>query len=204
MMARSGPAAEREDPMIRRVLRRSLAELWLRRDPVGYFRSKGFQIGEGCSLVAAACGMLGTEPTLVTLGNRVVVSLDVLFITHDGGVWVIRDEVGPMDVFGESTSGMAHSSEHAPSCCPGSRSGVVSVVGAGAVVTRSVPDDVVVAGCPARIVSTTEEYRERLRPDFHATGGLPIGTKHEYLRKLDGSGLIQRGWMSLPGDTEQE
>ncbi len=178
-----------------RVSKRTIAELRLRRDAVGYFRRQGFEIGAGCRLIAPRYGMFGSEPTLVTIGHGVVISVDVLFITHDGGVLVLREEVGPVDVFGRiSVQDGAFVGARAV-LLPGVTIGRRSVVGAGAVVTRSVPDGVVVAGSPARVVSSLEDYRDRLRPYFHLIADQPMAMKHDYLRSLDESTLLRRPYM---------
>ena len=44
---------------------------------------------------------------------------------------------------------------------PGVHIGNHSVVGAGSVVTKNVPDYTVVAGVPARFICTTQEYAEK-------------------------------------------
>lgn len=178
--------------MIQRVGRRARAEVELRLDPVRYFRGQGFQIGERCRLIGATYGMLGTEPSLVTIGEHVTVSVDVLFITHDGGVWVLRDRLGPVDVFGPITIGDNAFIGARSVLLPGVTIGRGSLVGAGSVVTRSVPDDMVVAGSPARIVATTAEYEERLRPYLHHTADLASPAKQAYLRSVDPSSLVRR------------
>ena len=62
-----------------------------------YLRRQGAQIGEGCSIHV---NRLGTEPYLVKIGNHVAIAQGVRFVTHDGGVWLFRDEVPDMQVFG--------------------------------------------------------------------------------------------------------
>jgi acetyltransferase-like isoleucine patch superfamily enzyme len=44
---------------------------------------------------------------------------------------------------------------------PGKKIGSNSIVGAGSVVTKDVPPGVVVAGNPAKVISTLQEYRIR-------------------------------------------
>lgn len=122
----------------------------MRRDPIGYFRGLGFQIGDGCRLIAPTHGMLGTEPALVRIGNDVTISTEVLFVTHDGAVWPLRPDVGPVDVYGRIEIADGAFVGARAILLPGIRIGRRAVVGAGAVVSRSVPDNVVVAGAPAR------------------------------------------------------
>jgi carbonic anhydrase/acetyltransferase-like protein (isoleucine patch superfamily) len=189
-------------PVIQRVARRAAAEVQLRLDPVRYFRRQGFRIGERCRLIHPTYGMLGTEPSLVTIGDHVTVSDGVLLVTHDGGVWVLRDRLGPVDVFGPITICDNVFVGARSVLLPGVTIGRGSLVGAGAVVTRSVPEDVVVAGSPARIVGTTSQYEERLRPFFHQTAGMSFPAKQEYLRAVDPSTLLQREPLPRRGSTQ--
>ncbi|MXQ75093.1 acyltransferase [Rhodococcus rhodochrous] len=49
---------------------------------------------------------------------------------------------------------------------PGVEVGEGAVVGAGSIVTKNVEPHTVVAGCPARLISTTDEYWEKNRSLF--------------------------------------
>ena len=62
-----------------------------------YFREQGAQIGENCDILASS---LGTEPYLVTIGSHVFISEGVVFHTHDGGVWIFREELPDIRVQG--------------------------------------------------------------------------------------------------------
>ena len=55
---------------------------------VKFLRKKGCQIGKDCEIYSSA--NFGSEPYLITLGNHVRVNSGVNFVTHDGGVWVVR------------------------------------------------------------------------------------------------------------------
>jgi serine acetyltransferase len=88
----------------------------------------------------------------VTIGNNVWISQKVLIETHDHIVeskpkqdWTIKTT--PLEIADEAWIGAN------AIILPGvSRVGRGAIVGAGAVVTREVPDGVVVAGSPARII----------------------------------------------------
>ena len=102
----------------------------------------------------------GSAPYLVRIGNHVTVSSEVCFITHDGATWVFRDlseyrglrRYGAIEIKDNCFIGTR------AILMPGITIGPNSVVGAGAVVTRSVPPDTVVAGSPARVISSTDEF----------------------------------------------
>jgi len=108
----------------------------------------------------------GSAPYLVTIGNHVTVSSDVSFITHDGATWVFRHlpEYRGLQKFGFIEIGDNCFIGTRAILMPGITIGPNTVVGAGAVVTRSVPPNTVVAGCPARVISSTEEFIKRSLP----------------------------------------
>lgn len=49
---------------------------------------KGMKVGCGCTEMSGV--NYGSEPYLITIGDNVRISNNVLFVTHDGGSWVIR------------------------------------------------------------------------------------------------------------------
>ncbi len=51
-------------------------------------RKLGVKIGKGCEIQRNVS--FGSEPYLISLGDNVRVTEGCKFITHDGGVWVLR------------------------------------------------------------------------------------------------------------------
>ena len=105
---------------------------------------------------------LGTEPYLISIGNNVTITSGVTFVTHDGSIFQIArylhrpemslDKVGCIVIDDNAFIGL-HST-----LMPGSRVGKNSIVAAGSVVTKHIPDNEVWGGVPAKFIMTTEEY----------------------------------------------
>ena len=130
---------------------------------LAYAKKQGMKVGEGVTIMSGV--NFGSEPSLITLGDRVRISSEVQFITHDGGTWAFRREPGYEEVvrFGKIVVGNdsfigAHSV-----ILPGVTIGKNCVVGAGSVVTKDIPDRTVVAGVPARAICTTDEYAKKCK-----------------------------------------
>jgi len=122
-----------------------------------YFRNRGAQIGDGCHILTKSLG----TPYLVSLGNHVWISPGVVFHTHDGGTWVLRDKYPYIDVFGpiiiEDNCLIGRNAQLLPNI----RIGRNSVVGAGSVVVSDIPPNSVVIGAPARPFSSFLKYEEK-------------------------------------------
>ena len=87
---------------IARSLRRQFA---VRRSPVDWARAQGATVGTDCRFLGIGPETLGSEPYLVSIGNHVTITSGVRFVTHDGGVWVLRGEHPGLDVFGRNHRG---------------------------------------------------------------------------------------------------
>lgn len=110
-------------------------------------------------------GNFGSEPYLIALGNYVRISNDVMFITHDGGNWAFRHEEPYLDVnhFGKIVVGEYTFIGARSTIMPGVHIGKHCVIGVGAVVTKDVPDYSVVVGVPAKVISDTYTYAQKMK-----------------------------------------
>lgn len=124
-------------------------------------RKIGVEIGKDCRFINVTRSTFGSEPYLIKLGNHVTLTKGVSFITHDGGVWVFRNEDKNIDVFGKIEIGNNVFIGLNSLILPGVTIGDNVVVAAGSVVTKNIENNCVVGGNPARKIKTIEEYREK-------------------------------------------
>lgn len=119
----------------------------------------------------------GSEPYLIKFGNRVTISFDVVFVTHDGATWVYRDteysgvtKYAPISVGNNCFIGCR------AIFLPGSGIGNNCIVAAGSVVTKKFPDGVLIGGVPAKEISTTASFIERA---IEENQRVPSGTRRK-------------------------
>lgn len=151
-----------------------------KKDPVRYFRSLGAIIGENCEIRNSS---FGSEPYLITIGNNVRINSGVQLITHDGGVWVLRnmkEEYKTADLVKPIRIGdNVHVGSNAI-IMPGVSIGSNCIIGCGAVVTKNIPDNSIAAGVPARVIKTIEEYEEKNKALFTFTKEMNSEEKRKY------------------------
>lgn len=124
--------------------------------------SEGLIADEHVSIVGAA--NFGSEPYLIHLHRYCRISMDVMFITHDGGTWAFRNDQEKYKhviKFGKIEVGEYSFVGARATILPGVTIGDHCVIGAGSLVNHNVPSGTVYAGVPARFICTTKEYAER-------------------------------------------
>lgn len=159
-----------------------------------YFRKQGAIIGKNNRIMIRS---LGQDPFLIKIGNHCSISPGVKFITHDGSGWIFTDEIPDLQRFGEIV--IKDNCFIGINCIilPNVTIGPNSIVGAGSVVTRDVPPNTVVAGNPAKVINTIEEYKKKIlhiweeqKPYKYAID-LKKGVKYspEYIQKIKNDNL---------------
>lgn len=137
-----------------------------------HLRNKGVCIGENCDIYPTA--EFGSEPYLIKLGDFVRVNHHVKFITHDGGVWVLRHYLNmknskDIDLFGSITvENNVHIGTGA-TIMPGVSIGDNCIIGCDAVVTKNIPDNSIAVGVPAKVIESLDEYIEKHMNEFDIT-----------------------------------
>ena len=114
----------------------------------------------------------GTEPWLITLGNNVHITDGVKFIAHDGATLLFRKEIPDLEITKPITVGDDVYIGNNVLVLPGVKIGNKVIVGAGAVVTKDIPDNSVAVGVPARVIKTADEYLEKAQRDSLHLGHL--------------------------------
>lgn len=122
-------------------------------------RRLGVEVGPDCRILTHR---FGSEPWLIKIGERVTVSSDVAFINHDGIGWLYRDENGRRYRYAKISIGDDVFIGANAIIMPGVKIGSCCVVGAGSVVTKSIPDGSVVAGNPARFICHYSDLMSRV------------------------------------------
>lgn len=164
------------------LIKRYLQSASFTKDPVAYARTIGVQVGEGCRLLVNRAAF-GSEPYLIKLGDHVTVTAGVEFVTHDGGVWIFREEHPDIDVFGPIVVGNNVFIGFRSIILPGVTIGDNCVIGAGSVVTRDIPSNSVAAGVPARVIRSTDDYWKKVQENASYVRSLPFPQKREAILK---------------------
>ena len=123
---------------------------------IGYFRKQGMKIGENC-LIA---GLYYTdEAYLIQIGDHVAIAAGTKFITHDGGLWCFNQDPQEEDLFGMIKIG---NNVHIGMNCillPNTTIGNNCIIAAGSIVRGTFPDNSVILGNPAKVVTNMSIQR---------------------------------------------
>lgn len=173
----------RKNPLVVRGVRRLWNMYRIKADPIGYCRSIGVQVGEGCWLTWLTEATFGSEPYLVSLGDHVCVASGVRFVTHDGALWVFLQENPGIDAFAPIKVGDNVFIGMNAVIMPGVTIGDDCIVAAGAVVVRDVPPGSIVGGVPGKVLGTVEDYWGKVAPTVVKMRHLDPEQRRDFLER---------------------
>jgi len=140
-------------------------------------RKLGVKIGQNCRVYITEWG---TEPFLISIGDRVTITSGVRFLTHDGSTWLVRNECGnryqkynPISIGQDVFIGIG--------CIimPGVSIGNNVVIAAGSIVTKNVESGSVIGGIPAKFIMSFEHYEEKIKESCVNDENIPDGLGYE-------------------------
>lgn len=135
---------------------------------IKFLKKQGIDVGKDTVFFDPASNVIDiTRPYLLEIGNSVKITHGVTILTHDFSYSVLRIRYG--DLLGECSK-----TKIGNNCflgmnaiiMPGVVLGNNVIVGSGSVVTRSFPDDVVIAGNPANVICTLEEFYKKRKSNL--------------------------------------
>lgn len=126
-----------------------------------------FQMEKGCNIDA-------NFPWLIEIGNNVTFASNVCLLAHDGSTkkLLCYSKVGKVSIGNDVFIG------YGSIVMPNVRIGNGCVVGANSIVTHSLPDGVVAAGSPAKVLMTIQDFKEKAKSTTEGRGPY----ESEYLR----------------------
>ncbi len=126
------------------------------RIPLKHLKKRGLLVGENCS-INRSCIIDPTHCWLISIGHNVTITANVNILAHDASTkrHLNYSKIGKVIIEDNVFIGVNSI------ILPGVKIGKNSIIAAGSVVTKDVPDNVVVAGNPIKIICTVEEYLKK-------------------------------------------
>jgi acetyltransferase-like isoleucine patch superfamily enzyme len=152
------------------------------------FIRKNLNVGKNTRILTSLSNF-GSEPYLVKIGDNCTITSGVKFITHDASLDIaLRYKNQRRTNKGQKCELMAGIVIY-DNCMigvnsillPGVKVGPNSIIGSGSVVTKSIPEGVVVAGNPARVICSIDEFYQKIKPEIIE---IPINTTAEERKNL--------------------
>lgn len=164
--------------------------------PEKYARHIGVNLGKGGFI---STKHFPTEPYLITIGNYVRIAKGTGFFTH-GGVWSLRKKYNnpTLENFGKISVGDYSYIGENCMIMAGVSIGSNCIIGGGSVVTKSIPDGIMVAGNPARFIGYTEDFYNRIHSNTTlCCKGMSPEEKKKYLLSLADSHFARKGEVKI-------
>ncbi|WP_339755325.1 acyltransferase [uncultured Winogradskyella sp.] len=137
---------------------------WARTSPqryIKYLRRKGVKIGDNIFITpdVKSLSIDITRPSLIEIGNNVRLNKNLTLVTHDGAFYVLKNlynefisqsgriKIGNNVYFGRNCTVLKNVTI-----------GDNCIIGFGSVVTKSIPENSVAVGIPAKVISSIDDY----------------------------------------------
>lgn len=130
---------------------------------LNYLRKQGIKIGKRCTVgPARTMAIDASRPYMVEIGDDVRLNYGLTIMTHDIATLVFKNRFG--DFIPSSGKVKIGNNVYFGRNCTvlkGVTIGNNCIIGYGSLVMRDVPDNSVVAGSPAKVICTLEQYYEK-------------------------------------------
>lgn len=164
-----------------KIKQKFLPMMFSSEDMVRWLKICGVEIGEGCKFYRPSSMLIDTnKPASLKIGNYVKVTSHVKILAHDYSYSVLRRAYGDLidkyalTVIGDNVFIGVNSV-----ILPGAHIGNNVIIGAGSVVSGDIPDNVVVAGNPAKVIRQLKDHYE------HSKNGWRGEARKQYLLLKD-------------------
>lgn len=145
---------------LRRALSKAFADTMSSDEYVEKMRKNGIRIGDNVNFRYPSHTLIDTtRPCLVEIGNNIDINDHFTILTHDFGTYVFREvyhdfvnssgkvKIGDNIVFGRNVTVLK-----------GVSIGNNCIIGAGSIVSKSIPSNSVAVGSPAKVICSIDEY----------------------------------------------
>ena len=152
-------------------------------NPNNFAKKIGVKFGDNCLFRTKN---FGSEPYLISIGNNFETASNVSFVTHDGGVGVIRNidiSHSDIDLFKEIIIGNNVFIGLNSIILPGTVIEDNVIVGAGSIVKGQLKKNSIYAGVPVKYIKSLEEYKLQNIDLFLKTFHYSPEIKKDYLIK---------------------
>ncbi len=165
--------------MIRKIYRYLYKTIIGKLNPQKYARKIGVNILGDIHIYGTVS--YSTEPWLITIGHGCHITDGVKFETHDGGTLLFRKSIPDLEITKPIKVGDNCYIGNNVIILPGVTIGNRCIIGAGAIVSRDVPDNSVAVGVPARVIKTVDEYLDKVKRESLHLGHLHSQKKDQAL-----------------------